>query len=356
MSVIELNRGPDPSATGDVTRRAGPARSPIWSRARVFLAKNLEGWQPGVFAIFIAGVVAVLVVPRPVEPDLIPEPRFDHRKVERAAARDRELAKLARSRKLDTEVRALGDAIRAYGQIDYEADADRIREAKTAVARATARASAIDFGGVVELRAYETEAFIASLARFGRDGVIDDDLAELGGGYLRSLRKNLLGEGHDAEVDDDRIRAIIRTRGEQFEVNARIAFKRRWNELTGVGGQPGKPSELDPSNDELLAVYADELRHPPALGIDVDAKDGKTLAVRAKDVAAFRRRRIAAIAAIDSTYPRELALGVVNYQAGDYREASRNFTSWLEQHDDGPWALRAHGYALAAAARQNEGP
>jgi hypothetical protein len=323
---------------------------------RKFLAKNFEGWQPALFALFIAGAVTWLVVPWAAEPDVIPEPLFDHAAVARAAARDRELAHRAATRKLDTEVRALGDAIRAYGRVDFDSDADRIRDARTEVARATARAMAIDFAGTVELRAFETEAFLASLRRYARSGVVDDDLVELGGGYLRSARHNLLGVGHDAERDDARLRSILRATWDDVEIAARVAFKRRWNELTGAGEQPGKPSDLDPGKDELLAVYARELRHPPALGLDVDAKDGVTLAIRARNTATFRRKRIAAIAAIDSTYPRELALGIVDYQAGDFRDATREFTEWLAHHPDGPWTLRAQNYALAAAERQLQGP
>jgi hypothetical protein len=186
--------------------------------------------------------------------------------------------------------------------------------------------------------------------------VIDDDLIELGGGYVRSLRHNVLGHGHDAPGDDVRLRAALRRGWDDFDVEARVGFKRRWNELTGLAGPPGKPNSFDPGKDELLAVYARELRHPPALGIDVDAKDGATAAIRVRNAAGFRRKRIAAVAELDPTYPRELALGVVNYQAGDYREASHNFTEWMQRHPDGPWALRAQNYALAAAERQTQGP
>jgi hypothetical protein len=338
-----------------------PAKEPAKAaaaatRARRFLRKNLEGWQPGLVAVVIAAAVTWLVVPWAAEPEVIPEPRFDHAAVARAAARDRELAKKAAGHTLDTEVRALGDAIRAYGRVDFDEDADRIREARTAVARATARAVAIDFAGTVELRAFETEAFLASLGRFARTGVIDDDLLELGGGYVRSLRHNQLGAGHDAASDDARLRALLRARRDDVETEARVAFKRRWNDLTGVGGQPGQPNVFDPGKDELLAVYALELRRPPALGVDVDAKDVASEALRGHNAASFRRKRIAAIVEIDPAYPRELALGVVNYQAGDFREAMRDFTVWLERHPDGPWTLRAQNYALAAAARQTQGP
>ena len=336
--------------------RADGRRVSAATRARRFLAKNLEGWQPGLLAVFIAGALTWLVVPWAAEPEVIPAPRFDPAAVARAAARDRELAKKAARRPLDTEVRALGDAIRAYGRVDFDEDGDHIRDARTDVARATGRAVAIDFAGTVELRAFETEAFLAALERFARSGVIDDDLVELGGGYVRSLRHNLLGAGHDAPSDDARIRAMLRRSWEDFDVEARVGFKRRWNELTGLGGPPGKPNTFDVGKDELLAVYARELRHPPALGIDVDAKDGASAAVRARNGATFRRKRIAAIAEIDPAYPRELALGVVNYQAGDFREASRDFTEWLARHPDGPWTLRVQNYALAAAARQTQGP
>ncbi len=346
----------EPATPVRATRPDGRRTSASTSRARRFLAKNLEGWQPGLLAVIIAAAITWLVVPWAAEPEVIPEPRFDHAAVARAAARDRELAKKAAARTLDTEVRALGDAIRAYGRVDFDEDADHLRDARTAVARATGRAVAIDFAGTAELRAFETEAFLTSLGRFARSGVIDDDLVELGGGYVRSLRYNLLGNGHDAPADDARLRAALRRSWEDFDVEARVGFKRRWNELTGLGGAPGKPNSFDLGNDELLAVYARELRRPPALGIDVDAKDGATVAIRARNAAGFRRKRIVAISEIDPTYPRLLALGVVNYQAGVFREAARDFSEWLERHPDGPWTLRAQNYALAAAARQTQGP
>src|SRR4051794_3363660 len=70
--------------------------------------RHFEGWQPAALAVFLAGSVASVVVPRPVEPGELPEPSVDGRELARIAARDEALAAAAKREPLEIEVRAVG--------------------------------------------------------------------------------------------------------------------------------------------------------------------------------------------------------------------------------------------------------
>jgi hypothetical protein len=63
----------------------------------------------------------------------------------------------------------------------------------------------------------------------------------------------------------------------------------------------------------------------------------------------WRLDRISRLAAFDPSYPADYARGVASYRAGDYVAAAEAFRSWLNDHPDGPFSLRAAGYLRAAA-------
>src|SRR5438477_12913803 len=82
------------------------------------LAPHLEGWQPALLGVLLAGSTALVVVPRPVEPREIPEPRVDGRALGRTLREDEALAQSADEHRLDVDVLNLGTALFSYGEVD----------------------------------------------------------------------------------------------------------------------------------------------------------------------------------------------------------------------------------------------
>lgn len=318
-------------------RSAGRSVKP---RSGEGLGRHLEGWQPAVLAIFIAGTMALLVVPRPVEPDEIPVPASDPRAAALEMATDDARAAASERDGLDVDVRALGSAIHAYGRADYDADEERLLATRAKVVEASVAAVALGDEGVLRLRAFQQRAFVREVRRWEATGVVSDSLLELGGGFLRFVERNrwadTRGSGRRLLMD---------------ELALRASFKKRWNEITGIRG-----AAFEPSLEEHRALTRFLLEHPTAM---VGAAGGGTepaawRAARLTHEDQFRLRKIDELAAIDSGYPRELARGVVLYRLGRYPLAVEAFRKHLEVSPDGPYSLRAQNYLRAALGRARD--
>lgn len=290
------------------------------------IARHFEGWQVAALAVFIPLVVALIVVPRPVAPTELPEPRFDGRAIARAEERDDDLAKAAEREGLDADVRALGSAMRAFGR----ADAEVSHEDKTALHQrvVTAAFGAMSQGelAVTKLRAFELREFLRAVRAWEATGEETTDLVELGGGFLRAMRRGERLRGRELEMDEHALRA---------------SFKLRWNEITGVVG----PS-LEVSLDERRALYRFLLAHPP-LPHDADAPPQAIQSFEDN----FRLKKLDEIAKIDPSYPVDLARGVLHFRLTKYALALQDFRRYLEANPDGPYTLRAQNYMSATLGR-----
>ncbi len=260
MRAIVRGRAPVASSRSDRTpvkapRAGGPARSPPSQRPRG-LARHLEGWQPGLLAIFVAGVSSLLAVPRPVAPAEIPEPMLDPGALDRVARADRALAEAADHEPRDTDVAALGEAIRAYGRAETEnvrprlpaAGSDAgvaIVNARRDVARAATLAAAQGEGALARLRAYQLRSFLRELLRWETTGHETPELIEMGGPFLVDAEgRGWADEAGRRLVLDETVRAAL--------------FKKRWSELTLTRGPA-----FDLTTAETRAVYRFLLLHPP---------------------------------------------------------------------------------------------
>lgn len=259
----------------------------------------------------------------------MPEPRA----LARARAADEDLAEKAEREPLDADIRALGSAVRAYGAADAAGDERAVVEARRQVAIAAAQALAQGEEGVLRLRAYQLRAFLRAVREWELTGSEDRDLAELGGGFLAMLDRSGWREGRRVLLDDAAKRA---------------AWKRRWNELTGVN----RPA-FEPTIDEHRAFYRFVLAHPlglPGAPIGGPLAQGGT----GPDSAAhdqYRLKKIDELAALDPAYPAQLARGIVLYRLGRYLPAVQAFRRHLDASPDGPFTLRARSYLRAALAR-----
>ena len=303
------------------------------------IARHLEGWQPGLLALFVAGMSAALAVPRPVAPVEIPEPVLDPGGLDQAAQGDRALAGAADWDGLDADVRALSEALRAYGRAEVEgehfgarAEGTAVMRARREVAEAAKLASAQGMDGLARLRAYQLRSFQRELRRWERSGEASDELLELGGPFLDDARQRGWIEGGRLLIDAP-VRAAL--------------FKKRWSELTLAHGPA---FDLTPA--ETRALYRFLLLHPPREAPRGLARSGAAVAAadeRAAHLAGeYRLRKIDELRTIDPSYPTDLGKGVVLYRMHRYAAAAEAFERHLEQHPDGPWALRATNYLRAA--------
>jgi hypothetical protein len=125
----------------------------------------------------------------------------------------------------------------------------------------------------------------------------------------------------------------------------RVLFKRRWNEISGL-----TQGAFMLSLDEQRAFYEFLLRYPPRRADRAEGAEGPGFD------SGYLLRKIDEIAALDASYPRLFARGVVQFRSGDFRHASRSFSAHLDVSPDGPWALRAQNHLRAALERANVEP
>jgi hypothetical protein len=274
------------------------------------IARYLEGWQPGLLAVLVAGVPTWLAVPRPVEPVEIPEPFLEPRALERQARDDRALAEAAERERAD-DLRELGSAIRAYNLATMEGDGRQMAALRRAAAEAQQRTAAHGEAALARLRAYMLRAFLRELRRWEETGEETDELRELGGSFIASARANGWLAGRRI-LADETVRSVL--------------FKMRWAEVTTARG-PG----LDLTPLENRALYRFLILHPPRTS-----------------PADYRLRKIDALSAIDPDYPADLAKGVVLFRLHRHPEAKQALRRHLQAHPDGPSAVRARNYLRAA--------
>jgi len=309
------------------------------------LARHLEGWQPGLLAVFLAASSALVAVPRPVEPRDVPEPTVSPRALAEAARADEALAAQAEAENaarapLDFDVRALGSAIRAYGLADVDGVDTTVMQARARVAEAARRARAQGDTPLLELRAFQTRAFLRAVRRWEARGDELPDLRELGGTFLSMAGRNGWVTERGLVMDEPVRRAM---------------FKKRWNEIALTRG-PG----FDLTLDEQRALLRFFLLHPPredaeaaaGLGIPRGLKDSERRAYLRDQ---YRLRKIDELAAIDPGYPADLARGVVLYQMRRYGAAKEMFGRWLDGHADGPFVVRAQNWLNAATQHAGDG-
>lgn len=293
--------------------------------------------------VLVALLVGALVMPRSAVPDAIPMPMVDGRVLARVESRDRELAAEVNREPLPSAVRALGSAIREFnlGQAHSKDDSD-VGKARDEINKALAPALEAGVDKLIALRAWQAEAFLAEVRRFEATGQESDELASLGGPFVKRMRL--------AGWCDEKNRLVL------DDAQRRVAFKATWNAVIGLEGRP----DLQPSLDETRALYVLYLQHPHAAepireqlaSARLNAKDPKQCAElearEANAVEVWRLEKIRKLGALDTSYPLDYALGVANFRRGQFPAAAESFRTWLKSHPDGAWSLRARNYMKAA--------
>ena len=279
--------------------------------------RHFEGWQLAVVTVGMALCAAVLVVPRSVVPREIPVPAVNRREEQRAESRRHELAETARKVPLPFLVRAVGQAIRDFGDAEFHGDATRsaARAREVAVRAGEAlRDSGAD--ALLSLRAVQTELFVRAVTTWAESGQTNDDVVGLGGGFARRAVRDGWISGGRVVVDGDGLAQV---------------FVMRWTHLAGLDDTQPFIATLN----ELRLYYRTLLLHPESRGSSRGDDYAESEALLGY-VAALHKQ--------DADYPADLANGIIALRQSRFDDAMEALGKHLREHPDGPWRLRAQNY------------
>lgn len=292
------------------------------------LSKHLQGWQAGAVVVLVALLAALLAVPRPVLLDELPMPRPDMRVLAALSDTDRARAASMTANRPGYDVRALGEAIRSYGEADAAGDPQAGARLE-ALLRAVPPALQAGEEALLSLRAYQMQLFLEHVSLFARTGQESEELRELGGGVIPMLQRSgwARGHGHGFAMLPDR-----------FDLE--ILFRKRWNELTGL---KQLPFALTLHEQRKLTAFF--LAHPAVTSSAEEA------VVRCRMADEYRLRKVQELAAVDKEYPAELARGILLARLRRPKQAVDALALYIEKSPDGAYALRARN-ALRQAQEQ----
>jgi hypothetical protein len=300
-----------------------------------------DGRVLAIVPVIIGVVFAALLFPRAVPPDDVPLPRVDERRLARLEHEDDARAARAATEPLPAEVRTLGEAIRAFNTAeDGDTPAASWPDIRASVDRARRVALEKGLDPIITLRAVQLRRFLDEVHAWQRTGEASPELAAVGGSFLKRMMAAGWVNGRKLAFSEDELR---------------VAFKLKWNAVARFDTTP----ELEPTLDEMRALYTFYLLHPhaPEASREAIAAARKTARTRADCESLAAGARLAAeqwrldkMGRIDPDYPLAFARGVALYRTAKYDAASRAFDDWLRSHPNGPLALRARNHLRAAMA------
>jgi hypothetical protein len=284
------------------------------------LARHLEGWPSALLVVSIAALSALLVVPRQVEPQWVPPPRVDRR--EQRQLHEREAQRSTRARAgLPLELRAVGEAFRRFGRIATAEDAGPDLARRELLDRLAVAQSKHGDEPLLELRALQTELFVAAMAT-SSDSEPTPERVELGGSlFALGVKRGWFAPGPNRARPDE----------------LGTLFRVYWADVLRLRRHP-----FAPTLNEWRAYYRFLLSQP-----------NRNAQTRAHDLQ-LALGYVAALVREDLDYPSYLARGVLLYQQGNLQEAAAQLLAHLQQHPDGPWTLRAKNYLAACGAALSE--
>jgi hypothetical protein len=218
---------------------------------------------------------------------------------------------------LPLAVRSVGEAFRRFAAASFARRAEPTLQ-RDHLRRMT-QAALVQSGsdGLLLLRAVQTELFVAAM-QARSDSEPTPDRTSLGGSMFNLGRKR----GWFAPSPTAASREELET-----------LFRIYWADALELRAPP-----FAPTLNEWRVYYRFLLAQPIRSGADRD----QDLALQLGYVAALARH--------DLDYPAHLARGVLLFQRGAVAEAAAEFVVHLQQHPDGPWALRAKNYLAACGA------
>jgi hypothetical protein len=283
------------------------------------LSRHFEGYELALLVVGLVACVALLVVPRATEPDVLPTPRVDHAEARHLAELDAQRAKQAESKALPYEVRGVGEAFRAFGLAGAAKNALAMSDKLRVLRRTTAEArQAHGDEPLLRLESIQTELFVQALARWESGADTKREIEELGGDFL------------------DKRRWSNERRFLMSETERRTLFRVRWVDLLGLR----TVSPFVPSANEWRIYYGFLLEHP----------EHAEAHARAEEQLSY----VAAVERVDLTFPGLFARGVLYYRLGNYDRSAEAFRGHLSRNPTGPWRLRAQNHLALSAKRALE--
>lgn len=295
--------------------------------------------------ITVAVLMFLLMMPRSAPPEDIPLPQVDGVAMRALVKDDAARAAEARTNRLPGDILAIGTAVRALNKAQAVGDAEATGAGRLVLDDALRgvgnREEKVVFDQLKTLRAVQLEEFLAAVESFESTGQQTPDLVELGGGFIERMTDAGWVEGRRVLLDD---------------AGRRAAFKLVWTTLLRVDRTP----QLALALDEQRALYTLYLTHPHPPESQrssfqamrrVASNDAECASVASKERLAaevWRSDKIRKLGELDPSYPTAYALGVSYYRAGRYDQSLSAFRTWLDQHPDGPLALRARNHLKAA--------
>lgn len=288
--------------------------------------RHLEGWQLAVVAVGVAVTSMVLVLPRAVVPREIPLPAVDREELTLAAKKREALADSARREPLPLLVRAVGEAVRAFGEAESRGDVAAYEaRARDVVMRGAEARKALGNGPLLVLRAVQTELFVRAATTWARTGVQEPDVQELGGAFVRRARRNEWLRGRRLVISEEGLAHM---------------FALRWTRLAGLSDTQPFIATLN----DLRFYYRTLMQHPDARVNDAYAE------------AEAQGGYVTALEKVDPDYPAALASGIVAFRKGEFDDAAELLAAHLKDNPGGPWRLRAQNYWVAARDRRLPAP
>lgn len=280
-----------------------------------------------IVALSLSG--AMVVVPRPTYPQILPLPSIDR---DRIPSREREEIHRAisvRDGSLDKETRAIGEMFRRIGLVlstRRSLQGQELASFQKEVTRLLAREASEDTlsgtEALLRLRALQGQLFLDSVRLWLERGEENADLQELGGPFISIAKQAWVEEGKMV-LDEDELRLLFRV---------------HWGKLTGLHGA----AAFGPSLEELRRYYLTNLQHPAGPPGDLMTQTMNQIGL------------VRALGKVDSTYPAELAEGILQLRLGESRPALENLRAHLEQHPNGPWTHLARNHLILARRQARE--
>jgi hypothetical protein len=289
-------------------------------------------------------VLGVLLLPWSVVPEGVPLPEPDAAALASVVAADHAAAERTRTQPLPGPIRALGTALRAFHTLEAEQGSESdLSSARSAIDRELAGVFQEGDEPLLALRAVELEGFLEETRRFEETGRPSLELDALAGTFVRSMTGQGWCVGHTLLAGP----AVLR-----------VMFKEMWNGFVGVQGR----AAFEPSLDEKRVLFGFYLSHPhpgsaahdQVAALRRGARDARDCAaadkIERRATARWRLERVTRLAAIDPSYPAAYAKGIASYDVGSYEASAEAFRTWIGEHPDGPYTLRAQAFLRAALA------
>ena len=278
--------------------------------------RHLQGYELGLVTLGMVLTFALLTLPRASEPSTLPLPRIDRAEALRRDREQRDLARSAERSGLPFEVRAVGEALRRFGVTaaqGYDATHERqdIRE-RMKIALAKGQEPLL-----LQLRAVQTQFFLAALSQFEQDGRPSQDLRELGGNFLEHAQRSGWFDEHRHCLGDATTLGVL--------------FRWRWATLV----DRARVFPFAPSLNDWRIYYRFLLLHPERVQGQDPANDDSA-----------RLNLVSSLALKDPDYPAGFAKGYLLYRLGDREAAAIEYRAQLSKTDSGPYALLARNYLI----------